>query len=50
MCVQKNRIFAAMYRQFLILTTFLLFPVLTHAEGGLPIIEMKADRTMIYPQ
>jgi len=50
MRVQKNRIFAAMYRQFLILTTFLLLPVLTHAEGGQPIIEMKADRTMIYPQ
>lgn len=30
MRVQKNRIFAAMYRQFLILMTFLLLPVLTH--------------------
>ena len=39
-----------MHQRILILITFLLLPVSTFAEDGLPIIEMKADRTMIYPQ
>ena len=39
-----------MHQHILILITFLLLPVSTFAEDGLPIIEMKADRTMIYPQ
>ena len=39
-----------MNRHFLILFSFLLLSVPMFAEGGLPIIEIKADRTMIYPQ
>ena len=39
-----------MHRQILLLISFLLIPVTMFAESGLPIIEMKADRTMIYPQ
>ena len=39
-----------MYRQVLILISFLLMSVSMFAEEGLPIIEIKADRTMIYPQ
>ena len=39
-----------MNRHSLILFSFLLFSVPIFAEGGLPIIEVKADRTMIYPQ
>jgi len=39
-----------MYRQILILISFLLLPISMCAESSLPIIEMKADRTMIYPQ
>ena len=39
-----------MKRQFLILLSFLLFSVPIFAEGDLPIVEIKADRTMIYPQ
>ena len=39
-----------MYRQVLIVISFLLMSVSMFAEDGLPIIEIKADRTMIYPQ
>ena len=39
-----------MYRQILILISFLLMSVSMLAESNLPIIEIKADRTMIYPQ
>ena len=39
-----------MHRHLLILTSLWLFSVSMFAEGDLPIIEMKADRTMIYPQ
>lgn len=39
-----------MRQHILILINFLLLSVPMFAEGGLPIIEIKADRTMIYPQ
>ena len=39
-----------MYRHILILISFLLFSVSVFAESDLPVIEIKADRTMIYPQ
>ena len=39
-----------MNRHFLILFSFLLFSVPIFAEDSLPIIEIKADRTMVYPQ
>ena len=39
-----------MHRRILILISFLLSSVSMFAESGLPIIEIKADRTMIYPQ
>ena len=39
-----------MNRQILILISFLLSSVSLFAESDLPIVEMKADRTMIYPQ
>ena len=39
-----------MHRHFLILITFLPLSVSLFAECDLPIIEIKADRTMIYPQ
>ena len=39
-----------MFRQFSILFCFLLCSVPMFAESDLPIIEIKADRTMIYPQ
>ena len=39
-----------MNRHFLILFSFLLLSVSIFAEGELPIVEIKADRTMIYPQ
>ena len=39
-----------MYRQIIILIDFLLLSVSMCAESGFPVIEMKADRTMIYPQ
>ena len=39
-----------MNRHFLILFSFLLLSVPTFAESGLPVVEIKADRTMIYPQ
>ena len=39
-----------MYRRILLLISLLLLSVPMCAEGDLPIIEMKADRTMIYPQ
>ena len=37
-------------RHILISIIFLLFSASVFAEDGLPIIEVKADRTMIYPQ
>ena len=39
-----------MHRRILFLISLLLLSVPMCAEGDLPIIEMKADRTMIYPQ
>ena len=39
-----------MHRHIYILLTFMLLSVSMFAENDLPIIEMKADRTMIYPQ
>ena len=39
-----------MYKPILLLISFLLCTVSLSAEDGLPIIEIKADRTMIYPQ
>ena len=39
-----------MHRHILILIHFLLLSVTVFAESSLPIIEIKADRTMIYPQ
>ena len=39
-----------MHRNTAILISFLLSSVSMFAESGLPVIEIKADRTMIYPQ
>lgn len=39
-----------MHRHLLILICSLLFSVASLAESELPIIEIKADRTIIYPQ
>ena len=39
-----------MLRHLLILTCILLLSAQVFADGDLPIIEVKADRTMIYPQ
>ena len=39
-----------MHRHLLLLISLLLFHILMFAEDRLPIIEIKADRTMIYPQ
>jgi len=39
-----------MYRPVLILICFLLFSAPMTAESDLPIVEMMADRTVIYPQ
>ena len=39
-----------MHRHLLILMNLLLLSATMFAEGGMPVIEMKADRTMIYPQ
>ena len=39
-----------MNRHLLILSSLLLLSVSMFAESSLPIIEIKADRTMIYPQ
>lgn len=39
-----------MHRHLLLLTSFLFSSVLMFAVNSLPIIEIKADRTMIYPQ
>ena len=39
-----------MYRRILILISFLFLSVSMSANDDLPIIEIKADRTMIYPQ
>ena len=43
---QNNR----MRRPVIILLSLLLLSASMFAESGLPIIEVKADRTMIYPQ
>ena len=37
-------------RQLMILITCLLLSVAVYADDGLPIVEVKADRTIIYPQ
>ena len=37
-------------RQLMILTTCLLVSVAVYADDGLPIVEVKADRTILYPQ
>jgi hypothetical protein len=39
-----------MHRHLLLLTSILFSSVLMFAGNSLPIIEIKADRTMIYPQ
>ena len=39
-----------MHRHILILISFLLLSVSVFAESNLPVVEIKADRTMIYPQ
>ena len=39
-----------MHRHILILISFLLLSVSVFAESDLPVIEIKADRTVIYPQ
>ena len=39
-----------MHRQILVLIYLLLLSVSMFAEDSLPIVEIKADRTMIYPQ
>jgi len=39
-----------MHRRILILVSFLFQSFSMFAESGLPVIEMKADRTIIYPQ
>ena len=39
-----------MYRHMIILIAFWFLSVSMHADDSLPIIEKKADRTMIYPQ
>ena len=39
-----------MHRPIIILTAFWLLSASMHADDSLPIIEVKADRTMIYPQ
>ena len=39
-----------MYRHVIILIAFWFLSVSMHADDSLPIIEKKADRTMIYPQ
>ena len=39
-----------MHRHIYILLTFMLLSVSMFAEKDLPIVEIKADRTMIYPQ
>ncbi len=39
-----------MHRHFLILHSFVLLAVSTFGQDSLPIVEIKADRTMVYPQ
>ena len=39
-----------MYRHIIILIAFWFLSVSIHADDSLPIIEKKADRTMIYSQ
>ena len=48
--IGKIRNFAEMYRHILILFSFLLLSVSMFAESSSPVIEMKADRTIVYPQ
>ena len=40
----------SMNRQLMILITCLLVSVAVYADDGLPIVEVKADRTILYPQ
>ena len=40
----------SMNRQLMILITCLLLSVAVFADDGLPIVEVKADRTILYPQ
>ncbi len=40
----------SMNRQLMILITCLLVSVAVFADDGLPIVEVKADRTILYPQ
>ena len=47
---EKSVYLQRMYRQILILISLLPLYVSMSAEDSLPIIEIKADRTMIYPQ
>lgn len=39
-----------MYRHVIILIAFCILSASVHAQDSLPVIEVKADRTMIYPQ
>ena len=39
-----------MIRHLLILISFMYLSVSTFAQDSLPIVEKKADRTIIYPQ
>ena len=39
-----------MHRHFLILHSFVLLAISTFGQDSLPIVEIKADRTMVYPQ
>ncbi len=45
-----KRLIRYMYRHILILILFGLLSVFIHAEDSLPVIEVKADRTIIYPK
>ena len=40
----------AMYRFVILLVSVLLFSASMHANDSVPVIEVKADRTTIYPQ
>lgn len=39
-----------MHRHFFILLSFVILVVSAFAQDSLPIVEIKADRTMVYPQ
>jgi len=39
-----------MYRPVILIIAFCLLSAFVHADSSLPVIEVKADRTMIYPQ